>query len=379
MRIATASDIKKIAPPAKGNERHPVDGCPSLYLKVTANGAWAWTLRYRPRLGPRAGADREITIGEFPLFGIGLAKEEYKQLRRRIRQGEDPLEEIQAARAAPTMRELAAVYLEEHSSRLKSGGRDRERFEKYILPRLGSIKMAGVEDADIAALHRSMKDKPVAANRTLSLLKSAFRLAIKKKWRPEKDNPAADIQRYREQARERYLEDDEFPSLFEALRNCSNQSVADAIRLLLLTAARKGEVLAMRWQDVNLKTGYWVKPTTKTGKRHKVPLNAPAMEVIARQPEGQPGDYVFPGRDLKWHWERIRKEAGLEDVRLHDLRHSAASILATDDVSMMVIGAVLGHSDIKSTDRYAHIHDRAVRAASDRLGRRLAGAERLAQ
>jgi integrase len=372
VRITRADDIKKIIPPPKGNMRHPVAGCPGLNLKVTANNAWAWTFRYRPKLGPRAGASREYTIGDYPLFGLGLAKDEYKRLRRRAQQGEDPLQEIEEARAAPTMRELAKVYLEEHSSRFKSGHREKERFDMYILPRLGSIKVASVTYADCDALHRSMKAKPVQANRTLTTLKSAFKFAIKRGWRD--DNPATLVERYSESPRERYLKDEEVPRLFKALNNCGSRAAADCIRLILLTGARRGEVQAMKWADVDLGSRTWFKPTTKTGKSHRVPLSPPAAEVIARQP--QASDLVFPGRqgrmrDLKWHWAQIREEAGLGDLHLHDLRHSAASFLASDGESLRIIGELLGHRTPVTTQRYAHIHDRAARAAAERLGRRL--------
>jgi len=373
----SASDLKKIKPPAKGNDRHPIQGCPSMYLKVTAKGAMAWTYRYRPRLGPKAGADREYTIGDYPTFGIGLAKDEYTKLRRRVRQGEDPLEEVQEARGAPTMRDLAKAYLEQHSSKFKAGDRERERFDMYILPRLGRTKVAGVTYADCEDLHHSMRDKPVQANRTLSTLKSAFAFAMRRGWR--NDNPAALVMRNPEVPRERYLTDEEVPRLFAAIANCSNPVIADAIRLLLLTGARKGEVTAMRWTDVDLKTGIWLKPTTKTGRPHRTTLSAPAKEIIARQPRTD--DLVFPGRrgkmpDFKWHWEKIRAEAELEDLTLHDLRHSAAAFLASDGESLRVIGELLGHRQASTTQRYAHIHDRAQRAAAEKLGRRLAKAEK---
>lgn len=374
MRIETAADLKKIKPPMKGNERHPVEGCPSLYFKITPNGAKAWTYRYRPKLGPKAGADREYTIGEYPLFGLGLARQEYRDLRRRVARGEDPLGEIQDARAAPTMGDLAKAFAEEHCPRISSGETHIWRFERYILPRMGSsLKVAAVTHADCDALHRSLKHKPVQANRVISTLKTAFNFAIKRGWITH--NPAAHISRFAEQPRERYLTDEEVPRLFAALANCRNQAVADSLRLILLTGCRRGEMMAMRWADVDLQSGAWTKPTTKTGRRHKVPLSAPALEVIARQP--RKGEFVFPCRDLKRWWQEIRAEAGIEDMTIHDLRHSAASFLASDGESLRIIGELLGHRSPATTQRYAHIHDRAARAAAERLGRRLTEKPRL--
>ena len=374
MKINTAVDIKEIAAPTKGNQRHPVAGCPGLNLKITANDAWAWTYRYRPRLGPKAGASREYTIGAYPAFGVGVARDRWKELYRRVKDGEDPLEEIQQAQAAPNMRDLAERFLADVSSRKKSGARDVEKF-RYINARLGGMKVDGVTFQDCDGLHQSMRLKPVAANRTLTILKEAFDLAIRLDWRKDKYNPAKLVKRYPEQARERYLSDEEYPRLFAELAESRNQVVADLIRFMLLTGCRKGEAFNMKWAHVDLGAKVWTKPTTKTGEPHRAPLSAPAMEVIACQPRN--GDYVFatstgrPFTDIKKQWQTIRTAAGIEDVRLHDLRHSAASVLASDGESLKIIGELLRHKDAKSTNRYAHVNQRAARAAADKLGRKL--------
>lgn len=377
MNIEKASDLREIKPPEKGNERHPVAGCPCLNLKVTEKGARSWTFRYRPRLGPRAGSSREYTIGDYPTFGLGLARDRWKALRRRVADGEDPLEQMQEAREAPTMRDLSKRFLDELSPRKKSGHRDVERF-RYINAKLGSMKVAAVTFQDVDRLHQSMKDKPVQANRTLSLLKLAFRFAIKLGWRD--NNPASLVQRFTEKPRERYLTDEEYPRLFAALAASSHQVIADIIRFLLATGARRGEVANMKWADVDLKDGVWTKPITKTGRSHRVALNAPALEIIARQP--RTCEHVFASKngqrlyDVKDTWTAIRKAAGIEDVHLHDLRHSAAALLASDGLSLKIIGELLGHADAGSTARYSHVDLRAQRAASDHLGRRLMAIEK---
>lgn len=366
MRIRRASDIAKITPPAKGNDRHPVDGCPALYLKVTAKGARAWTFRYRPRGGPKAGADREYTIGRYPEFGIMEARERWRKLYKRVRDGEDPLAEIEEARDAPTMRELAERYLEKVASGKKSGDADERTVRRLILPALGSFKVEAVTYQDCEQLNRSLKATPVMANRTLTIVKLMFKLAIREGWRG--DNPAALVEAYSEKGRERYLTDDEYPRLFQALQDEPDQRGADFIRLLLLTGARSGEVSAMRWQDVDLASATWKKPTTKTGRSHLAALSAPAMEIIARQPRD--GERVFP-RVVRHVWARVRTAAGIEDVHLHDLRHSAASLLVSDGISLKVIGEVLGHAAVSSTNRYSHVDLRARRAAAEHLGRKL--------
>jgi integrase len=224
-----------------------------------------------------------------------------------------------------------------------------------------------------------MASKPgkVQANRTLSILKSAFNYSIKLGWRD--DNPAQFVKRYPEQPRERYLNDAEYPRLFAALAECKHQVVADLIRFILLTGCRRSEAFQMKWADVDLGAGVWIKPTTKTGRSHRVALSAPAMEVVTRQPRS--GEHVFStksGRaftDIKKTWTAIRKAAQIEDLHLHDLRHSAAALLASDGLSLRIIGELLGHRQASTTQRYAHVDLRASRAAAEHLGRRLSEAE----
>jgi integrase len=274
------------------------------------------------------------------------------------------------------MRDLSKRYLEEISPRKQSGWRDAEKFD-YINAKLGSLKVAAVDVNDCDRLHQSMKNKPgpVQANRTLTILRSAFDFAIRLNWRPEKDNPAKLVKRFTEKPRKRYLTGEEYPRLFAVLHESRNQVVADLIRFLLTTGCRKSEAFNMKWDDVDLKAEEWTKPTTKTGDSHTVPLNAPAMEIIANQP--RKSEYVFTtatGRrftDIKKQWSAIKKDADLHNLTLHDLRHCSASLLVNDGETLPIIGELLGHSDISSTARYANVDKRAARAASDRLGRKL--------
>jgi integrase len=175
----------------------------------------------------------------------------------------------------------------------------------------------------------------------------------------------------------------EIAHLSEALAAYPNKVVANACRFLLLTGARRGEVLKMKWADVDLEAGVWVKPanTTKSKKPHRVPLSAGALEVLASLE--RTNDFVFPGRktdrslcDLKNAWEKIRAEAGLEDVRLHDLRHSYASILASAGLSLPIIGQLLGHTQPATTARYAHLFDEPLREATEKVAAHVTSASK---
>jgi integrase len=206
-----------------------------------------------------------------------------------------------------------------------------------------------------------------------------FSLAIRWRWRP--DNPCRGIERNPENKRTRYLSSDELGRLTAALAAHEDQQAANIIRLLLLTGARKGETLAAKWEDFDLEAGVWTKPgaTTKQATEHRVPLSAPARQLLAGMP--REGEYLFPGArarghrvDLKGPWPAICKAANLKGVRLHDLRHTYASVLASSGQSLHVIGALLGHTQPSTTHRYAHLLDDPLRAATETAGAVITGA-----
>ena len=199
------------------------------------------------------------------------------------------------------------------------------------------------------------------------------------------DNPAKGIARNAETKRKRYLQGDELARLTAALAGHRDKQAANIVRLLLLTGARSGEVLGARWDQFNLTTGVWTKPgaTTKQKTEHIVPLSAAARQLLnelyAERADG--AEYVFPGRagvghrvDLKKAWPSICKAAGIVGLRVHDLRHSYASMLVSGGQSLPVIGALLGHSNPSTTARYAHLMDDPLREATERVGAIIDGA-----
>jgi integrase len=250
-----------------------------------------------------------------------------------------------------------------------------------ILPTLATAKVAAIEYEDIDRLHQQItKDTPYRANRVLAVLSKMFTLAIRWKWR--KDNPCKGVERNQERPRKRYLKAEELPRLTRALDEHGDQQAADILRLLLLTGARRGEVLSAEWSQFDLGTGIWSKPgaTTKQKTDHCVPLSAPARELLGRI--HKPGSrYVFPEgnghrKDVRSDWARICKAADIEGLRVHDLRHSFASQLASGGASLPLIGALLGHTQAQTTQRYAHLFDDPLRRATERAGAVLAGRPR---
>ena len=251
-----------------------------------------------------------------------------------------------------------------------------------IVPKLGSLRVAAVRRADIETFHREVsKTAPVRANRGLSLLRKVFNLAIG--WGICSDNPARGIERNPEHRRERYLSPDELERLMTALAEHPYRASANAVRLLLLTGARRGEVLGATWDQFDIKAGVWVKPaaTTKQKKLHRIPLSAPARLLLAEMHAKAEGPALFPGRrenaaqtDLKRFWATVCRQAGIKGLRIHDVRHSYASFLASGGLSLPVIGALLGHSSPITTHRYAHLLDEPLRAATEKVGAIVAGA-----
>ena len=277
----------------------------------------------------------------------------------------------------------ARPYIEEHAKRrkrLRSVQSDRSLINKHVLPELGQHKVADVTHDDADRLHRKITaTPPIAANRAASLGSKAFNLAIKWGWR--QDNPFKGIERNPEERRERYLNPAELERLCDALNRRHGKLEAAAIEFLMLTGARRGEALTARWCDFDPGSGVWIKPSAHTKQRrtHRIPLSAAARTVLVRlaeqfaSDEPPPDAYVFGGPEtierVRRTWEAVRKEARLPGLRLHDLRHAYASVLASGGLSLPIIAALLGHTTPVTTARYAHLLDDPLRQATERVGR----------
>jgi integrase len=355
-------------------------------LRLTQAGARAWALQYRNI----DGRQREITIGDPISWPLTEAWKRGHELRREIDAGRDPLDEREQRRQAPTVADLAQRF-ENESLPIRAVDTQREyrdMLRNYILPALGRLKLDSLGREDVEKLHRRITEagKGKRANAVKSLVSTLFTQAIA--WNLCADNPAKGIPNNREHARERYLTADEIARLIDVLdrwRQAGKHSDSvDAIRLLVLTGARRGEILGMCWGDLDLASAVWSKSPLKTKQRrvHRVPLSEAAIDVLRhRKAERDAGakvvrlhgdDFVFRGggakshaRQLVSHWHVIRAAAGLEDVRVHDLRHSFASILVSEGLSLEIIGKMLGHSKSSTTSRYAHLADAPLRKAAE--------------
>jgi integrase len=373
-------------------------------VRVSAKGKKVFVLKYRP-IGRRES--RRVTLGVVGPLSVVEARKQARRLIADVVNGGDPSRERKASKLIPTVRQLGEAYLTDVKARLKlRTATDYEAiWENNIDPTLGSNRVADVTPADVARVHRALSKTPYQANRVLAVIGAFFTFAAREGHRARHDNPAHYIKFFPEKARERFLSPAEFKKLGDALATAerlglppapqhrrkpkSEQSAkhrpkradvpkpADpmtlaAIRLIALTGCREGEILSLRWDAVDLERGYLRLADTKTGRSVR-PLGAPAAELLTRLPRQAGSPYVFPGvkrgshlQEIKRVWYAIRHAAELDDVRMHDLRHSFASVSAIEGTSLLIIRSLLGHADIKTTQKYAHLGDDPVKAAADR-------------
>lgn len=293
----------------------------------------------------------------------------------KVAHGEDLAESVKLGRNMPTVNELAEKYLELHAEnkkRSKSIKEDKAMLKNHILKKFGTQKVESVTIQDIQTLHASLNKTPVQSNRILSLLSKMFNLSVRWGWRT--DNPVSGIEKYHENKRTRWLQEDEMERLLKVLDTYPNQTTPNIVRLLLLTGSRKHEVLEATWDQFDLERGVWTKKahTTKQKKMEHSPLSSSALAILEKIKEQKTDSpFLFPGKiqgkplqDIKKSWATICKRANVRDCTIHDLRHTFASHLVSSGLSLSIVGKLLGHTQAATTQRYAHLADEPLRAAT---------------
>jgi integrase len=351
-------------------------------IKITPAGAKIYVLQYRCK-----GLIRRYTIGRHGSpWTAEEARKQAVQLLASVVRGIDPADAKREGRADVTFAQFAERYLVEHADlhkKPRSAALDRWLLRIYILPAIGGRRLTQIGRADIARLHRQLAEKPTGANRALNLISTMLGKAEAWGLRAEGTNPCRKIEKFRENSRRRFLSESEIARLGAALARAEPDSppvAIAAIRLLILTGARKSEILTLEWRSVRLDQMLLELADSKTGAK-PIYLNAPAAQLLASLPRIEGNPYVLPGDRVGAHvvsiektWRRVRKEAALDDVRLHDLRHSFAAVGASAGFSLPLIGALLGHSEVATTQRYAHLADDPTKAAAEAIGARIAAA-----
>lgn len=380
-------------------------------LKVTPAGRRVYVVQYRPAGMGRRAPTKRLTLGEHGVITAEQARTMAKERLADVTKGSDPAGDRKRRKDALTVQEMGAEFLADVDAQRKptTAAEYRRLWEKHVEPALGSLKVEAVTVGDVRRLHRSLKATPYLANRVLALLGSAFSFAESESLRAKHSNPAHDVAAFAESARERFLTPDEVRRLGDVLRIAERQGLPPApkrkrkavteatrkhytepeitpanpfaiaaLRFLLLTGCRESEALTLRWSSVDLERGFLRLTDSKTGKSERA-LSAPAAALLDALPRVADSPFVFPGRtsevplrDAGRLWDAVRHAAKLTDVRLHDLRHSFASVSALGGDSLLVIGKLLGHKNARTTAKYAHLGDDPVKAAADRTGSTLA-------
>ena len=328
------------------------------------------------------GRARWHTIGRHgPPWTPDTARKEARRLLGLVAGGGDPAGVKAAVKAAPTLADLAARFLAEHAEAKRKASTTKEYrrlIENLILPALGKHKVAEVTRADVARFHHSRRGTPIEANRALALLSTLFNWAERVGERPDGSNPCRHVERFPQRPRERFLSADELARLGEALAAWEGSPFAvAAIKLLVFTGARLGEILGLEWDWVNMERGEARLPDSKTGAK-TLHLPAPALEVLVGLPRIEGVPYVLGAKRgttfVEEPWRRIRGAARLDDVRLHDLRHSFASVAVAGGMGLPIIGKMLGHTQAQTTQRYAHLASDPVKAAAATVAGKIAKA-----
>ncbi|MDR5900315.1 tyrosine-type recombinase/integrase [Halomonas vilamensis] len=368
----TQHAVERIMPPKKGKIDYFDTETPGLVLKVLASGTKTFSCRYRDLRGKQM----ERKLGSAQVLKLSDAREQVLAIQAKLAMGEDPFEVRRTLKDIPTFGEfVAGHYMPFIKGYKRSWETDETLLRNHVLPKIGNLYLDEIKRQhliEVFSEHRATH-KPASTNRMIVMTRYIFNLALKWEVEGMTRNPTAGIDVYPvNNQRERYLKDDEALRLFEALEASPNPLLPFIVAMLLLTGARRREVLNARWEDVDLDSRLWRIEFNKTGKTRHVPLSTGALSLLAKLPRQDDNDYLFPNPKtgkpftaLFRSWNTARQKAGLKDVRIHDLRHSFASYVINQGHSLYEVQKLLGHTQVKTTQRYAHLSHESLLSAAD--------------
>lgn len=386
-------------------------GAGSLLWDTEIQGLFARCQETKKVLGIKytssTGRQRWLTLGTFGAITVEQARTEARKLLGQVAAGSDPASKRDAIRKAPLVKDCAIQFITQHAKhnlKPNTAKQYQDVMEDIVIPAFGQLKMQDLTRQDVAELHQKLSNTPFRANRVLAVLSKFCNWAEVHGLRSDNSNPCRLVKHYKENKRTRYLNRDELLALGQSLRKAEQgwqdymalcemarlsgtrvsldiepklkappQATA-AIMLLLLTGARKNEIAQLKWDDVDFASSQLHLADTKTGER-VITLSRQAVAVLTSLPRQNDNPYVIYGegedgyfQGLQKVWERIRKDAGLDDVRLHDLRHTYASISVGLNYSLHITGGLLGHNQPSTTHRYAHLHSSPLHEANQGIG-----------
>ena len=335
-----------------------------------------------------SGRKRLMTLGPFGVLSVDQARGMARIHLGDILRGIDPLEEKERSTRGETVEDLCDLFLENHSKVYKKTWKDDEyRIKKHILPAWKNRRASNVSRSDVSTLHSKIgRDSGCyEANRTVELISKIWERGEHWGFLPKGSlNPARGVEKFKEKKRDRWVTPEELPRLAAAINQEENIYIKSALWLYLLTGTRKSELLKAKWEDIDFTRLEIRLPETKAGRVHHVPLSRPAIKILSAIPQQEDNPFIFCGRkqgqrivEIRKAWVRVRDEAKLPGVRLHDLRRTVGSWLVGSGASLPLVGKVLNHSNPSTTQRYAWMaEDHARQALEDHAQKLIAAAEK---
>jgi integrase len=362
-----------VCPEGKKKIEYFDEASTNLSLEVRVSGGKTYYRRYYDARGRL----RQIKLGNESDLSLNDARRLSAKVGLQVAMGEDPLQKKKESRAAPTFAQFIEdqyrPYVRAHK---RSWTTDISILKNHLLPRFGDRYLDEITRTDIQQMHierRMAGAAPASANRLVVMMRFIFNLALSWETPGIKMNPCKGVPLLEENNKnERYLSVDEAQRLYEAVCKSDNPMLKFIVPMLILTGARKREVLDAKWADFNLERKHWRIPMTKSGRARHVPLSDGALVVLSAVPRLAECDWAFPNPQtskpyvsIYYPWDTARKLAGLADVRMHDLRHSFASLLINSGRTLYEVQRLLGHTQIKTTQRYAHLSEETLLAAAN--------------